>query len=277
MSHAATSAVWARSQAKGAARLVLLAIADHHNANDGRCDPGVKRLAAFAAVDTRTVRRALVELVDLGELEVVAGAGTRGTNGYRLLLLESSSTASSPPVDNGEGVSPSPLASRPLGEGISSARGGHHALRTVIEPEENQAPPAAPSSTVDNYPAAEEVLDLLARRELRAEEARTIVRQPERLLPHIRRRLVDEHGSRIVELIDAGEPVAEVVKLVTRPAYARERAEAAALRAELDRPVEPRTPETLAIIEELKRTLPGPRRLGRQTDRDRNRLEEASA
>ncbi len=62
--------VWAHSQSEGTARLVLLAIADHAH-DDGRdAWPSQERLARKCRVSVRTVRRAVDELVALGELEV---------------------------------------------------------------------------------------------------------------------------------------------------------------------------------------------------------------
>lgn len=80
------------SQAKGAARLVLLGIANHDG--DGGAWPSLATLSKYTGgLDVRTVRRALRELEALGEIETrVNGGGTsemrsdRRPNRYALLL-----------------------------------------------------------------------------------------------------------------------------------------------------------------------------------------------
>jgi hypothetical protein len=77
--------VWDHSQAEGNARLVLLAIADNAG-HDGRdAWPSQETLARKCRVSVRTVRRAIKELVDLGELEVqkYAGPVVDGRDGRR--------------------------------------------------------------------------------------------------------------------------------------------------------------------------------------------------
>lgn len=66
--------VWQHSKAKGTARLVLLAIADHAN-DDGEADPGENRLASMAAVSNRTVRTALQDLETAGEIVIQPRSG----------------------------------------------------------------------------------------------------------------------------------------------------------------------------------------------------------
>jgi DNA-binding transcriptional ArsR family regulator len=51
------------------ARMVAVVLLSYRRGSDGRCDPGVERIAADAGSDARTVRRALVELVEAGVLE----------------------------------------------------------------------------------------------------------------------------------------------------------------------------------------------------------------
>lgn len=68
------------SQAKGAARLVLLGIANHDG--DGGAWPSLATLSWYAGnLNRRTVQRALKELQDLGELGEtrIMGGGTRDT------------------------------------------------------------------------------------------------------------------------------------------------------------------------------------------------------
>lgn len=67
--------VWHRSQAKGMTRLVALAIADHASDDGSNAWPAVSRLAAMCLCSESTVRRAIRELVELGELRVETQAG----------------------------------------------------------------------------------------------------------------------------------------------------------------------------------------------------------
>lgn len=72
------------------ARLVLLALADHHNQETGRCDPSIARLCKKTALSERAVRLALRQLEVLKVIVTVerrqrAGRGRRNlTNRYRI-------------------------------------------------------------------------------------------------------------------------------------------------------------------------------------------------
>lgn len=91
MSVAASSWVWEHSRAKGTARLVLLALADHAGADGGDAYPSVRRLSVRCGISTRSVQGALKVLVALGELEVEDQAGPRGVNRYRLSMTPAES------------------------------------------------------------------------------------------------------------------------------------------------------------------------------------------
>ena len=67
--------VWHGSKAKGTTRLVALAIADHASDDGKNAWPSVARLAQMCACSEATVRRAIKELQDLGELHVEHQAG----------------------------------------------------------------------------------------------------------------------------------------------------------------------------------------------------------
>lgn len=71
----ATTWVWERSESGGNARLVLLAIADAADADGDNAWPTQERMARMAKVSVRTVRRLVLELIMLGELEVEEHAG----------------------------------------------------------------------------------------------------------------------------------------------------------------------------------------------------------
>lgn len=88
MSNAALSAVWKHSQATGATRLLLLAIADE--ANDDGLLAAYKRsqvqLAKKMHAHVRTVPRAVEAAVALGELTVVQQGGGSTEATYQLCL-----------------------------------------------------------------------------------------------------------------------------------------------------------------------------------------------
>jgi hypothetical protein len=88
MSHAASSAVWLHSRSKGSARLVLLAMADE--ANDQGLLTAYRRsqswLGRKANVDGGTVRRAITQLAEMGELHVLQRGDGRESSDYVLLL-----------------------------------------------------------------------------------------------------------------------------------------------------------------------------------------------
>lgn len=71
MSAEAMAAVLHHSPATGTAKVVLLAIAWHTNDNpELGCYPSQETLAKYANTSTRTVRRALNELENMGEIEI---------------------------------------------------------------------------------------------------------------------------------------------------------------------------------------------------------------
>lgn len=68
MSHKATS--WAWSQKLPAMqKFVLLALADRHNSDTGRCDPSMKRVADDCGMSRESVKRAVRELQKAGLIE----------------------------------------------------------------------------------------------------------------------------------------------------------------------------------------------------------------
>ena len=81
MSAQATSWAWNHSEAKGPTFAVILAMADWAMDED-RCYASYRRLAAKARVSVSTVRRALRELEELGEIKQVA-PGDFGTKAER--------------------------------------------------------------------------------------------------------------------------------------------------------------------------------------------------
>jgi hypothetical protein len=61
------------SRARGTAKLVLLGIANHDG--DGGAWPSIDTLAKYAGVTTRNVQKALVQLVELGEIAIFQNNG----------------------------------------------------------------------------------------------------------------------------------------------------------------------------------------------------------
>jgi Helix-turn-helix domain len=83
--------VWNNSRSKHGARLVLLAIADCANSEDGDgAWPAIKTLAKKANISVTAVHAALKALVDLGELEIIYRGGKPTANGptnaYRVIM-----------------------------------------------------------------------------------------------------------------------------------------------------------------------------------------------
>jgi Helix-turn-helix domain len=86
--------VWVlrNSRSKLAGRLVLLAIADSAHPDGAGAWPSVADIAERANVSTSSVRTAIKDLVELGELEVDYNGGARGPNGvtnsYRVVMRD---------------------------------------------------------------------------------------------------------------------------------------------------------------------------------------------
>lgn len=88
MSIRVMSDVWDLSESTGSARLVLLAIADSCDHDGTNAWPAIETIAKKTKVSRSTVKRAIKELVGLGELRVVRGPdhirSDRRPNGYEV-------------------------------------------------------------------------------------------------------------------------------------------------------------------------------------------------
>lgn len=84
MSIKVTNWVWARSESRNGARLVMLALADRAD-DGGLAWPSVDDLAERTRLTPRAVRKCVAELVSLGELEVENGGGRHRSNRYRII------------------------------------------------------------------------------------------------------------------------------------------------------------------------------------------------
>ena len=82
MSVRATNAVWEYARAGAVQKLILLALADHVNA-EGLCWPSIARVGQMAGVGRATVFRALNDLEQMGYLQrVERGGGSGRSNVY---------------------------------------------------------------------------------------------------------------------------------------------------------------------------------------------------
>jgi hypothetical protein len=78
-----TNWVWARSESRNGARLVMLALADRADDN-GSAWPSIDDLAERTKLSPRAVQKGITNLVELGELEVDNGGGRHRSNRYRI-------------------------------------------------------------------------------------------------------------------------------------------------------------------------------------------------
>lgn len=84
MSAKATFWAWEQQHIGSSAKLVLLCLADHHNADSGRCDPSEKFIADKTGLNVKTVNSAIKKLADLDLLSYEYRRGT--SNNYTLHL-----------------------------------------------------------------------------------------------------------------------------------------------------------------------------------------------
>jgi hypothetical protein len=76
--------VLAHSELTDAQKLVMIRIALHLNFSSGRCDPGLRTIAAGCRMSERAVRMAVTRAEGLGLLRRDIGGGAGHTNAYRL-------------------------------------------------------------------------------------------------------------------------------------------------------------------------------------------------
>lgn len=84
MSFKVTNWVWARSESRNGARLVMLALADRAS-DDGWAWPSIDDLAERTNLSPRAVQKGIANLVEIGELEVEGGGGRHRSNRYRII------------------------------------------------------------------------------------------------------------------------------------------------------------------------------------------------
>lgn len=92
MSAEALSAVLHHSRSIGSTKVVLMGIAWHtSDSPELGCFPSQQTLANYANISTRQVMRAIIQLEELGEIEVdrhggIIGSGNQTTNRYYIRL-----------------------------------------------------------------------------------------------------------------------------------------------------------------------------------------------
>lgn len=84
MSIKVTNWVWARSESRNGARLVMLALADRAD-DSGFAWPSIEDLCERTLLSPRAVQKGITKLVEIGELEVESGGGRRVRNRYRII------------------------------------------------------------------------------------------------------------------------------------------------------------------------------------------------
>jgi predicted transcriptional regulator len=105
--------VWNRSQSKGNARLMLLAIADIAN-DSGDAFPGVDRLAKKCNLSRRRAQEVIRELERNGDLQVFENVGTKTASGWTNLYRVRMEGVAQPDVrtQTGATAQPRPIVDR---------------------------------------------------------------------------------------------------------------------------------------------------------------------
>ena len=87
MSIGVTTWVWNNSRQKGAALLVLLAIADHAHDDGGGAYPSLERIAFKARMAKRNAQRTIRALAEEGELIIHENQGPKGVHVYEIPMV----------------------------------------------------------------------------------------------------------------------------------------------------------------------------------------------
>ncbi len=108
MSIAVSKQVWERSRATGAARLVLLCLAEHAD-HRGVAWPSIRTIHRKTRVSERHVTRCLAWLVRAGEIEIIRRSGRHQGRVYRVLLVaEEDDPSPTPDPETGDPPAASP-------------------------------------------------------------------------------------------------------------------------------------------------------------------------
>lgn len=134
MSVAHLVAVFDLDEPTGAARIVLLVIAEHANAATGECWPSEARIARRAGVHPATVRRCIRELETAG---LVAVDRTPGKVNRYLMLVDPAPIATAvDPVHRARGTQGQPRAQGAHTPRVVLGDPARGARRTVKKPDE---------------------------------------------------------------------------------------------------------------------------------------------
>lgn len=104
-------AVWANSKSKGAARLVLVCVADHVN-DGGEAWPSVTTISRETQVSERQVKRAIDWLVENEELAILEQGNGRGRSTTYQFLLPLPPQKGDISAQKGDTTSPLPIAQK---------------------------------------------------------------------------------------------------------------------------------------------------------------------
>lgn len=145
---------WAYDQTVGSAteKAVLLALANAANHHTGRCDPDVERIASEIEVNEKTVRRALVSLVEKG---YIARERKRNSNGS-LGTYSFSFPALLPDTDVSQ--PPDTVSARPEALPDTEAQPTGHCARSSKE--ENRKEPEVTTEAIASVGARGELVEL---------------------------------------------------------------------------------------------------------------------
>jgi hypothetical protein len=127
------TSVWARSEQKGSALLLLLAIADHAHDDGAGAYPSAQTLAKKIRMGVRQTRALIGKLERSGELRIERGAGPHATNVYTVQppagvqTLHGLQQSAAPPAKSGrrgvQPASPKPSVEPSLSRQSARARG----------------------------------------------------------------------------------------------------------------------------------------------------------
>lgn len=70
-------------------KMVLVVLANHHNAETGQCNPSIPRIAHYSGCSDRTVQRSLSELIKQGRIAISTASrfdGSQTSHAYDLLI-----------------------------------------------------------------------------------------------------------------------------------------------------------------------------------------------
>lgn len=138
MSIQAMAYVLEHSEAQLGDRLVLLAIANHADANGCNAYPPIDMIASEARMSERQVYRAIRSLADAGEITITSGGGRGKANGYEIVALK---------ADRMSGLKNETLTNRARNPDKSGKKPCQDVRPTLREPKDNQETDANASVT----------------------------------------------------------------------------------------------------------------------------------